>query len=242
MSFQSGPSTGTHGEMQKKADKSPRMLGLGTSKPPSARKKGQEWCAALWCCASNGYGDCARTVQRNKAHFPPFHPLKAPFRSPQTLRFRPANPWFAPPKPMVCAPEMPGLRLPRPRFAPPTHGFSPSHFLFRPLRTMLFLMNNIYKTNLQFSCFPRPRKCHGSENHHPSFAHKADLAYICKALTMNLGQCPMPTGANIIHEIYQSLIMLAKDGDIPVRLRRAKVVGTVQEDPFDHWVEKVLRK
>lgn len=52
----------------------------------------------------------------------------------------------------------------------------------------------------------------------------------------------MPTGANIIHEIYQSLIMLAKDGDIPVRLRRAKVVGTVQEDPFDHWVEKVLRK
>lgn len=52
----------------------------------------------------------------------------------------------------------------------------------------------------------------------------------------------MPIGANIIHGIYQSLIALAKNGEIPVRLRRAKVVGTVQDDPFDHWVEKVLKK
>lgn len=52
----------------------------------------------------------------------------------------------------------------------------------------------------------------------------------------------MQLEATLIHKIYQSLIALCKDREIPVRLRRAAVIGTVQDDPFDHWVESVLKK
>lgn len=65
-----------------------------------------------------------------------------------------------------------------------------------------------------------------------------EMSYICKRKSI----FTMPSEATLINKIYQSLIALSKDGEIPVRLRRASVVGTVQDDPFDHWVEKVLKK
>lgn len=48
------------------------------------------------------------------------------------------------------------------------------------------------------------------------------------------------TETNIILKIYRGLISLKKDDGIPVHLRPVAVVGTVQDDPFDCWVEKVI--
>ena len=50
------------------------------------------------------------------------------------------------------------------------------------------------------------------------------------------------TETNIILKIYRGLISLKKEDGIPVRLRPASIVGTVQDDPFDCWVEKVIKQ
>lgn len=51
------------------------------------------------------------------------------------------------------------------------------------------------------------------------------------------------TETNVILRIYRGLISLRRDEDgIPVHLRPTSVVGTVQDDPFDCWVEKVIKK
>lgn len=50
------------------------------------------------------------------------------------------------------------------------------------------------------------------------------------------------TETNIILKIYRGLISLRKEDGIPVHLRPAAVVGTVQDDPFDCWVEEVIQK
>lgn len=47
---------------------------------------------------------------------------------------------------------------------------------------------------------------------------------------------------DIILKIYRGLISLKKHNGIPIRLRPASVVGTVQDDPFDCWVEKIISK
>lgn len=52
----------------------------------------------------------------------------------------------------------------------------------------------------------------------------------------------MKTEASIILGIYRGLISLKGEEGIPVRLRPASVVGTVQDDPFDRWVERAIRK
>lgn len=46
----------------------------------------------------------------------------------------------------------------------------------------------------------------------------------------------------LILYIYRKLIGLRKKGVIPVQLRPASVVGTVQDDPFDCWIEEVIVK
>lgn len=50
------------------------------------------------------------------------------------------------------------------------------------------------------------------------------------------------TETDIILRIYRGLISLKKGEGIPVHLRPAAVVGTVQDDPFDCWVEEVIQK
>lgn len=45
----------------------------------------------------------------------------------------------------------------------------------------------------------------------------------------------------LILYIYRKLIGLRKNGIIPVKLRPASVVGTVQDDPFDCWIEEVIK-
>lgn len=50
------------------------------------------------------------------------------------------------------------------------------------------------------------------------------------------------TETDIILKIYKALVALRGAETIPVRLRAAHVVGMVQDDPFDCWVERVLRK
>lgn len=42
--------------------------------------------------------------------------------------------------------------------------------------------------------------------------------------------------------LYDGLIALRTSNGIPVNLRIANVVGTVQDDPFDCWVEDVLKR
>lgn len=43
---------------------------------------------------------------------------------------------------------------------------------------------------------------------------------------------------NIVLEIYRHLINQSENGAIPVDLRAKSIVGTVQDDPFDHWIEE----
>lgn len=45
----------------------------------------------------------------------------------------------------------------------------------------------------------------------------------------------------IISTLYKGLIRKNTHNGIPVNLRPAQVVGTVQDDPFDCWVESLLR-
>lgn len=46
---------------------------------------------------------------------------------------------------------------------------------------------------------------------------------------------------NIVLEIYRHLINQSENGAIPVDLRAKSIVGTVQDDPFDHWIEENIK-
>ncbi|MCU0450608.1 MAG: hypothetical protein MUC97_12335 [Bernardetiaceae bacterium] len=46
----------------------------------------------------------------------------------------------------------------------------------------------------------------------------------------------------IVITIYRSLIDNISKGGIPIDLRLKSVVGTVQDDPFDTWIEHQIRK
>lgn len=50
------------------------------------------------------------------------------------------------------------------------------------------------------------------------------------------------TETDIILKIYRGLVSLKRQDGIPVHLRPASVVGTVQDDPFDCWVEEIIPK
>ena len=52
----------------------------------------------------------------------------------------------------------------------------------------------------------------------------------------------MNNETDIILAIYRGLISNKKKDGIPVKLRPNRVVGTVQDDPFDCWIEEVIRK
>lgn len=41
-------------------------------------------------------------------------------------------------------------------------------------------------------------------------------------------------------KVYQYFVGKAQNGKIPISLRHRKLVGTVQDDPFDHWVEEQI--
>lgn len=47
---------------------------------------------------------------------------------------------------------------------------------------------------------------------------------------------------DIVLSLYEGLIATRTKGGIPVGLRPADVVGTVQDDPFDCWVEEQLKQ
>ena len=46
----------------------------------------------------------------------------------------------------------------------------------------------------------------------------------------------------IVIDIYRQLLVQLKDGVIPISLRTPSIVGTVQDDPFDNWIELNIRK
>lgn len=50
------------------------------------------------------------------------------------------------------------------------------------------------------------------------------------------------TEYNIILEIYRAIVSLREYDGIPVRLRPTSIVGTVQDDPFDCWIEDMIKK
>ena len=49
------------------------------------------------------------------------------------------------------------------------------------------------------------------------------------------------TSLEIVLALYRGLLSLREGNVIPVRLRRSRSVGTVQDDPFDSWIEDRLR-
>jgi hypothetical protein len=46
---------------------------------------------------------------------------------------------------------------------------------------------------------------------------------------------------NIVLELYRHLINQLDEGKIPVDLRSKNIIGTVQDDPFDHWIEENIK-
>lgn len=52
----------------------------------------------------------------------------------------------------------------------------------------------------------------------------------------------MKNQSEIILSIYNALQKKTQNGKIPVRLRPNRVVGTVQDDPFDCWIEDEIKK
>lgn len=46
----------------------------------------------------------------------------------------------------------------------------------------------------------------------------------------------------IINSLYNALLSNLSDGIIPIQLRPASTVGTVQDDPFDSWVGDKIRQ
>lgn len=47
---------------------------------------------------------------------------------------------------------------------------------------------------------------------------------------------------NIVLELYRHLISQLDNGKIPVDLRSKNIIGTVQDDPFDHWIEENIKE
>lgn len=54
--------------------------------------------------------------------------------------------------------------------------------------------------------------------------------------------CHMNNETDIILAIYRGMVSTKKKDGIPVKLRPNRVVGTVQDDPFDCWIEDVIGK
>lgn len=52
----------------------------------------------------------------------------------------------------------------------------------------------------------------------------------------------MKTELKIVYSLYKSLVSANTRNGIPVDLRPSNIVGTVQDDPFDCWVEELLKK
>lgn len=50
------------------------------------------------------------------------------------------------------------------------------------------------------------------------------------------------TELEIILQIYRELISRIRKGGIPIDLRIKSIVGTVQDDPFDNWIEYEIKK
>lgn len=50
------------------------------------------------------------------------------------------------------------------------------------------------------------------------------------------------TELEIIQKIYQALIAKNGKNGIPINLRAKSLVGTVQDDPFDHWIELEVKR
>lgn len=46
----------------------------------------------------------------------------------------------------------------------------------------------------------------------------------------------------LVLQIYKKIASLIKKGKIPISLRVKKVIGTVQDDPFDCWIEQKIRE
>lgn len=49
------------------------------------------------------------------------------------------------------------------------------------------------------------------------------------------------TSLEIILSIYRAFISIAEEGVIPIDIRAKSVIGTVQDDPFDHWVGEMIK-
>lgn len=49
------------------------------------------------------------------------------------------------------------------------------------------------------------------------------------------------TALEMILKVYRGLISKCVDGQIPVKLRAKKIVGTVQDDPFDCWMQGQIK-
>lgn len=50
------------------------------------------------------------------------------------------------------------------------------------------------------------------------------------------------TELDIIQSVYKELVSKIEKGGIPVKLRAKSVIGTVQDDPFDSWIELEIKK
>lgn len=49
------------------------------------------------------------------------------------------------------------------------------------------------------------------------------------------------TTLEMVLMIYRGLISKCKGREIPVRLRAKRIVGTVQDDPFDCWMQNEIK-
>lgn len=49
------------------------------------------------------------------------------------------------------------------------------------------------------------------------------------------------TALEIMLEIYRALVAKTENGGIPVKLRAKRLVGTVQDDPFDYWMQDEIK-
>jgi len=50
------------------------------------------------------------------------------------------------------------------------------------------------------------------------------------------------TALEMILQIYRGLIAKCEGGVIPVKLRAKRLVGTVQDDPFDWWMQDEIKE
>ncbi|MBX2928319.1 MAG: hypothetical protein KF852_10830 [Saprospiraceae bacterium] len=49
------------------------------------------------------------------------------------------------------------------------------------------------------------------------------------------------TALEIVLSIYREFISRAEEGVIPIDIRAKSIIGTVQDDPFDHWVGETIK-